>query len=132
VADPNLDNWTDADLIDQITSLLDKGTDMVCEPGETAWEVRFERNLVAEDGSETSEVLWSGQDITMRGALFQAFAQVWTPPPTQPGDPWALRPNRPTLRAVADKLSEKYADPEDLDPVEVASVYTPDPDPSRR
>ena len=133
---PNIEDvttWTDGYLAQQIQELLGEGKRLDCTPGEVAYEVRvlvLPQPESEEDPPLDPEVIWSDTALTERDALFKAYHRFWRPGKTD--GVWSLRNDRPSLKAVAQKLSEKYADPEDVDPEEVASVYAQTTNPERK
>ena len=130
----DLTTWTEDYLLQQIQNLIPKGHRLQCDPGEHAWEVSVVEDIAGEEEEDAPSLKthWQDHDTTYRNALFKAYHRYWAPP-LQAGDPWSLKANRPTLKAVAHSLSKKYADPEDLDPEEVASVYAKmNPDTKRK
>jgi hypothetical protein len=112
-------NWTDEELETEVLRLLPDGVSLVCRAEGLVWKVQ----LLRQDGDEVKP-FWDADDFSRRGALFLAFEQVWQPPKHKPGDTWSTSRNRPSLQVVASNLSEKYADPGDLDVKEVDSVYS--------
>ena len=112
----DLEDWTDSELLVEIEARLPPGFAFWCGEGDSSWVVR-----VSDEGGATP--LWEASDFTERGALFRAFHHLWIPP--GPAGIWDFNQQRPRLlTVVAQKISDKYSDPEDLDPAEVAAVYS--------
>lgn len=113
----DLHKWTDEDLEAEILRLLPQEQTLSClQKGSALWEASF----IGPD----EDILWHDEDFSRRGVLFKAYHQVWEPPSAQQEEAWAPLRERPTLKAVAQHLSEQFADPEDLDPEAILSVYS--------
>lgn len=85
------------------------------------WKVEYLRvSEGAEEGEGTP--IWTSGHFDRHQALFDAFGYLWSQK-NQPSVVWQGPSQRPTIASVTQHISEKYADPEDLDPEEIASVY---------
>lgn len=118
--------WSDDRIEAEIEHLLeDFPTKLVFHiGGETYWDVWFEQEA-------DPKILWRGGHLDRRLALFEAYGYLWLQMNKAPTGVWAPPANRPTVREVSQHVAERYSDPEDLDPKEVASVYGRNSPPKR-
>lgn len=110
--------WSDRQIELEIKSSVG-ALEFVCEWVGTAWVVRL-----APPGSETAQVVYEGESSDRRLALLNAYAHLWLmgQPPAVEGSVWHPAKGRPG-QAPVPKPAQRIADPEDLDPQEVAAVY---------
>ena len=114
----DLAEWTE----DQLEAALKLMTGkykgfMSCEYSseDMVWEVSVQQ-------SERSEP-WSVHHYDRHMALYEAYGRLWSESQQEPSGKWTPPRDRLTAQAVTAHVSEKYKDPEDLDPEEVLSVY---------
>lgn len=116
----NFNEWTTEELLAQVRQRLPEDQLLDIKEGDNSWLIRF---LLPAEG-QAPKVIWADEALTSRDALFKAFQRLWAPGQHTVDGVWSNNAARPSLRAVAQKISKKYADPADLDPDVVASVYS--------
>ena len=124
--DPSEDKsqWTEGRIQEEITKLLPPDTYLSCDNKDgLSWTVSLVREVETGDEEAKSEGLWSHNQIDKRMALFEAYGHLWLKT-QQPSDlMWTPKASSLNKSSVLKYATSKEADPEDLDPDEVASVY---------
>lgn len=88
-----------------------------CEWAEGLWIARI---LDATDG----QVLHEYKSVDRRLVLYAVYGHLWLKGhQTQPGSQWDASVPRPSVTSVTRHVHSTLADPEDLDPSQVAAVY---------
>ena len=108
--------WSDAQLEAEISDHIPEDAEFVCEWLNDVWSARVERQ---------GEAVHAATHLDRRMALYEVYGVLWLslqPVATRP-TPWDPTLPRPTVASVSQYIRSQLADPEDLDPVEVAAVY---------
>src|SRR5690606_24684793 len=108
--------WTEAEIEHEICRQLPPSAAFVCQRTGSGWDVRIE--LAGEPDSLF-------EHVDKRMALYAAYGHLWLrrQRPTPQGSQWDASVPRPTVASVNQYVQTTFADPEDLDPAQVASVY---------
>lgn len=117
----DISSWTEADVLEKLHSLLPEDCALEVVDTGSMWEGSLVEQL--SEGPEDFRIVWVVEDFDKRSVLFRALEKLLPQPELPPGDPWSPSKPRPTQASVSQFVAEKYADPEDVDPDEVASVY---------
>lgn len=114
--DVDLHTWTEERLEAEIQELLPVGQMLSCQLSveNRCWEVAFR--------DPEGLVVWSATNIDRRLALFDAYGVLWASKREHTAGVWSVHA-RPTKASVQQHVAQRYRDPEDLDPEEIASVY---------
>lgn len=114
--DDDLSTWSEDRIESEVLENLPADLKFVCKLLEESrcWEVSFER--------PNGEVDWSSGNVDRRLALFEAYGELWARNRKPPVGVWTPH-GRPTKVSVQQHISQRYGDPADLDPEEIASVY---------
>jgi hypothetical protein len=112
--------WTDAQIEFEIARQIPDDSEFVCEWQENVWAARVEHRV---DGEV--QVSLSSVHVDRRMALYDIYGLLWLQGQPRPSGPSAWDPAtpRPTVASVSGYVQSRIADPEDLDPEEVAAVY---------
>lgn len=114
-------SWSDARIEAEIARGVPEDSDFVCEWEDTHWSARIE----VLSPTEPATVLHIVEHIDRRMALYAVYGYLWMKgkPPPEPGSAWDPSSSRPTVASVSEFVRSMVADPEDLNPEEVAAVY---------
>lgn len=113
--------WDRDELLRQIQMLLPSGTRIVETPeGDASFCTAAVVHGEEMDGETKVVVDYSESGLSELDALFTLYYRL---APRVKDGIWGPQTGRPSRKAIAANLSQKYADPEDIDPEEVASVY---------
>lgn len=106
--------WTNEQIEAAVRSACPEGLEFDFSLEEGTWVVCFL--------SEDEQVVWESSNLDPRLALYDAYGYLWAinQPQAKAQGVWVPKPQRPKA-AVSPKV--RVADPEDLDPEEIASVY---------
>jgi hypothetical protein len=109
-------SWSDEEVESEILCHLPASTLFVCDWHDGVWSARVESG---------GSLAFAFEHVDRRMALYAVYGHLWLrghrPPP--PGSQWDVSAPRPTIVSVTRHVQSSLADPEDLDPVQVASVY---------
>jgi hypothetical protein len=116
-----ISSWSIQEILDEIQRLLPEGTRFV-EAAKQGWCLASVQQVV---GETDPKVLWSDGGPDRRLLLLNAFGWVWLHDQKPKHPAWRPRPGgRPARRHPS---PSKVADPPDLDPDEIRSVYETPP-----
>lgn len=113
-------SWSESQIEIEIVSSLND-LEFVCEWEGSGWSARIE-TPVAE--GERTHVIYTAANADRRLALLDVYGYLWLKEQPAPikGSPWDPEQARPS-KAPVPKASQSVADPEDLDPDQIAAVY---------
>ena len=109
-------SWTDAQLEHEIARHVPESLEFFCEWRNVVWSARIESG---------SDVVHVSEHVDRRTALYAVYGYLWlkdAPPPVA-GSSWDPGAARPTTASVSRYVQSLIADPDDLDPDQVAAVY---------
>lgn len=114
-------SWTDAQIEVEVASHVEEGLEFVCEWRDGVWSARIE--AVASPDA-IPRVLHAVENVDRRMALYDIYGYLWLRNHVAPaGSRWDATTPRPTIVSVTQQVHGRVADPEDVDPDEVAAVY---------
>lgn len=109
-------SWSDEQLEHEIVQHVPEPLEFVCEWREDHWSARIESG---------GEALHAAAHVDRRTALYSVYGFLWlreqTPP--IPGSAWDPNGARPSIASVSRYVQSMVAEPEDLDPEQIAAVY---------
>jgi hypothetical protein len=109
-------SWTDEEIEREIQRHLPVSCAFSCKWREGSWRARVE----SDDASVALEV----ENIDRRMAFYAVYGHLWLRNHrSEPGSQWDSTTPRPTVASVTRYVQSSIAEPEDLDPDHVASVY---------
>lgn len=113
-------SWHDDELEFEIARSTPESSEFVCEWRDGGWSARVERI----DQGET-RVLHAVVHMDRRMALYDMYGHLWlqSQPVPAKGSVWDPTTPRPSVSAVSRYVHEKWVEPEDLNPEEIAAVY---------
>lgn len=114
----SIQTWSNPEITSEVQKLM---------PADTVFTCMFDKEggvFVAQAVEANGEVLWGTYNFDERLALLAAFGHFWAKTQQRPaaGDHWGPR-RQELIHQYINKRVERAADPEDLDPDEVSSVY---------